>query len=518
MSASREKKTRQDGTTQGPTSREQKKQQEAQEARRTTVLYTVVGVVCAALAIFLIVWNTGLIQRNATAVTINGTKYQAADVQYYFTTARTSILNTYAQYGMTPFNYNTSTKGQVYDSKTGETWFDYLMDQALDTMARTAALADKANAEGYTLSAAAQDTLDSYLSDLDSRWSEYGYSSQEKFIQNNYGSDMTYDRLVKLITQDLLASDYANYTGESFTYSDAEYQSYYQEHADELDAFTLTQFVFQARAAATDAEGNAIEMTDEEKAAALEEAKAQSKAAAEAFQARLEAGEDPEALKEEYADDLYSSSISEVRTGSSVNTAYSEWMYDSARRSGDITLAEYDSTTAYNYYVVRFEGRQRDDTPTADVRHILIAPETDEGATEATEEQIADAKAKAEELLSQWEAGEATEDSFAALARENSSDTGSASTGGLITGITPTSSYVESFRDWAVDSARKSGDTGLVQSTYGWHIMYFVGDGDPTWKLTADNALRSADYEQWQNAATVGYTASTGLGIKFVQG
>ena len=81
MSASREKKTRQDVADQAPSAREQKRQQEAAEARRSTILYRVVGVLCVALVAFLLVWNAGLIQRSATAVTIHGVKYTAADVQ-----------------------------------------------------------------------------------------------------------------------------------------------------------------------------------------------------------------------------------------------------------------------------------------------------------------------------------------------------------------------------------------------------------------------------------------------------
>ena len=84
-----------------------------------------------------------------------------------------------------------------------------------------------------------------------------------------------------------------------------------------------------------DDEGNTIEMTDEEKAAALEEEKAAVKEQAEALQARLEAGEDPEALAEEFSDSLYSSEVALEQMGSTVNSEYSEWAYDSARRPGD---------------------------------------------------------------------------------------------------------------------------------------------------------------------------------------
>ena len=486
VSASREKKTRQDVADQAPSAREQKRQQEAAEARRSTILYRVVGVLCVALVAFLLVWNAGLIQRSATAVTIHGVKYTAADVQYYYN----NLVNQYTQYGMSSVSMK-----------------DYLLTPAVEALKSDLSLADKAEAEGYTMSEEARSYLDSQISLLDAM------DDQKGFIQTNYGPYMTYEKLVTLLERQTLASDYANSYLDALDYSAADLQSYYQENKDALDTFTLSQFVLQAKVGTSD-----TEMSEEEKTAALEEAKAQTKAVAEEIQSKLEAGEDPAALAEEYADQLYSSQISDNQVGSSVNSAYTEWIYDGARRENDVTLSEYDSGTAYNYYVVRFEGRALDETPTNNVRHILITPEKDEGATEATEEQIAAAKAQAEELLAQWKAGAATEDSFAALAQENSADSGSAADGGLISNITPDSSYVESFRDWAVDPARQVGYTGLVESSYGWHIMYYAGSGDPVWKLTAKTSLRNQDYSAWLEAAEAGYEATTSIGMKFVQG
>lgn len=498
MSASREKKNRQDMTAQGPTDRAQKKQQEAADARRSTILYTVVGIICAALLVFLLVWHTGVIQRSAAAVTINGVKYTVSDVQYYYT----SLAN---QYGM---------------SSVPDSMRDYLVNAAVESLKSDAAVAAKAEAEGYTLSDEAKETLDSQIALLDSGWQEYGYSSQAAFIRTNYGPYMTYDKLVALLNRQILASDYTSAYVDSLEYSASDYQTYYKENADTLDSFTITQYVFQARVSDTDDEGNAVELTEEESAAALEEAKTEALAKAEALLAKLEAGEDPDALAEEYSEDLYSSEISAVRLGSAVNSAYSEWAFDSARRAGDTTLAEYDSDSAYNYYVVRFENRALDDAPSRNVRHILIAAETDEGASEPTQAQYEAAKVKAEELLAQWEAGEATEDSFAALAQENSADTSSAANGGLISNVTSSSTYVDTFKDWVLDPARKDGDTGIVQNTgstvKGWHIMYYVS-GDPIWEQTANSALLNQDYSAWLEAAQEGYEADTGLGIKFIQ-
>ena len=335
---------------------------------------------------------------------------------------------------------------------------------------------------------------------------------------------MTYDRLVELVNMQALASDYINAQVDAITHDDADYQTYYNDNADTLDTYTLTQYVFQATVNTVDDEGNTIEMTDEEKSAALEKAKAEKKAVAEELQAKLEAGSDPQALADEYADQLYSSVISRQSVGSSLTSAYSQWAMDPSRQPGDVTLAEYDSGTgtSYNYYVVLFEGRQLDETPTANVRHILVAAEQDEDADEPTQEQYDAAYAKAEELLDEWKAGDATEDSFAALAQENSADTGSASDGGLISNISANSGYVQTFTDWALDPSRQPGDTGIVQntgsSTKGWHIMYYVSSGDPVWKQTVATALKNQDYDNLVSEATEALSVTEGMGMNFVSG
>jgi len=520
VSASKEKKN---SAVEGLSEREQQKLQEAQTARRNNIVYAVVGVVCLAMLALVIVWQTGMIQRNATAVTVKGVDYPVADTQYYYNTTKQSVYNFYySNLGIAPFDYATSTKAQVYNSETGETWYDFLLGQTMDTMATYDAVAAQAAAEGYTMSAESQEYLDSQLTELQSVWKTMGFDSLDAYIKANFGTYMTYDRFAELYTKTMLVNDYITHITSGFTYEDADYETYYKANADTLDDYTITQFVFQALVDSTDAEGNPIEMTEDERAAAMEEAKKAAKAKADEVLAKLEAGEDAEKLAETYAEDLFSYDIADVRVGSNVNSSYSEWAYDEARRAGDLTSAEYDSGSGYYYYyVARFEDRERNDTPTGNVRHILVAAEVDAGASQPTEAQYAEAKKKAEELLAQWKAGEGTEDSFAALAAENSADTGSAANGGLIGNINIHSGYIPEFTDWALASGRKAGDTGLVKntgsSTKGWHIMYFVGAGDPVWKMSADAILRSEDYTAWEDSIMAGYEATSGMGLKFLQ-
>ena len=491
------------------------KHKKAQEEKHSNVKYAVVGALSVVLVAFLLVWNTGIIQRNAAAVTVDGEKYSAADVQYYL---RSLML----QNGISS---TSSLKSMTMNSTTGETMYDYLKSQAVERLVTCAALDKQAAEEGFTMSDDTQTEVDDQLKQLEEQWVSAGYQSRDAFIRANYGPYMTYDRLVELFTRDMLVNEYATQFSDSLSYSDADYEQYYQENANTLDEYTITQFVFNATVDTVDADGNTIEMTDDEKAAALDQAKTEKQAQAQELQSKLEAGEDPAQLAQEYADQLTGDpSISQVMSGSSVASAsYAQWAQDTARQKGDVTLSEYDAgPSSYYYYVVRFEGRARNDENTATVRHILVAADQDEGASEPTEDQYAAAKTKAEELLDQWKSGAATEESFAELAKANSADTGSAADGGLITDIYSGSGYVSTFTDWALDAARQPGDTGIVQNTgssvKGWHIMYFVGrDGDPVWKLTAKTAMENNDYTQWQNAAKDKVSYTTSFGLKFVQ-
>lgn len=132
-------------------------------------------------------------------------------------------------------------------------------------------------------------------------------------------------------------------------------------------------------------------------------------------------------------------------------------------------------------------GLEKSDVPMVNVRHILIQPdaveltEEDEGYEEAVQAAKDAAKEKADELYAQWQAGDMTEDSFAALATENTQDAGSAQTGGLYESVYP-GKTVEAFDAWCFAEGRETGDTDIVETSYGYHIMYYVGDtGESYW-------------------------------------
>lgn len=150
------------------------------------------------------------------------------------------------------------------------------------------------------------------------------------------------------------------------------------------------------------------------------------------------------------------------------------------------------------------------ETQFIDVRHILVCPEggtTDEsGNVTYSEEEWAACLAEAQALLDEYLAGEATEDSFAQMANDYSEDTGSNSNGGLYTDVYE-GQMVEEFENWCFDPSRTYGETGLVKTTYGYHIMFFVESRD-AWYETAWSDLVSELGEQVMTDAMAAYPLS----------
>lgn len=516
MSASREKKTRQ-----GSTFAQRRNNKAEEKSSRMHVVYGVVGVVIAVLAIALLVWDSGFFQKRTTAVTIDGEDFTPAVVQYYYHNAMTETLY-YAQMGMnTGFDSSVDPKDQVKDEESGTTWYDYFLDQGLTSLTQVTMLNHAAEKEGYTLPAAGQAYVDASIEQTAQSVRASGYSSLEHYLRTNFGSYMTEKLYKEILTAQTIATYYQQDHQDNLTYSDEELEAYYQENKNNLDTFNYSVFTVQAsiETTTTDEEGNSVDLTDEEKQAAFDTAKAQAQATAQEIQNKLAAGSDAADLAEEYSDKLYSSTVHQSQMGSSFSSSsYAQWLYDAARQAGETTIVENDQSDSYvfNYYVVQIDSRTRDEAATADVRHVLVS-----AGSNPTDEQFTQAEEKAQSLLDGWKSGSADEESFAVMAVQNTADRGSQSSGGLYTGVSRYDGFIEDFTNWCLDSSRQPGDTGLVKntgsSTQGWHIMYFVGWNDPAWKVTAKNALASEATNEWAEGLYGDVEAQQGSGIQYVK-
>ena len=111
--------------------------------------------------------------------------------------------------------------------------------------------------------------------------------------------------------------------------------------------------------------------------------------------------------------------------------------------------------------------------PLVAVRHILIMPESDkENATSYTDAEWEACRVKAQQLYDALVAAGMTEEAFIQAAKENSKD-GNAADGGIYDAVYK-GQMVAEFENWCFDESRTPGSHGLIKTTYGYHLMFFV--------------------------------------------
>lgn len=497
MSASREKKQRISSAANGPTEKERRQAEAARKERSKTILYTVVGVILAVLVVALLVWHSGIFTKGKVVATVNGKDYTVAEMGYYYY----PTANMYSQYGLT------------MDAET-------LRQSAVDSLQRYAALAAAAEADGVTLSEEGAQSVENTIQQL-KNYAAQNNTSFKTYIRNVYGPYMTESLLRECLTRDTLAQEYYTAHADTLTYTDDDLTAYYDEHTDDMDTFTYSSvFIDGSAPSTTDADGNTVEATDAEKATAMSTAKA----TADKLLQDLEDGGDFDTLaaaatQSGSEDSDEATSYETTVVGSSLANGFSSgstdcvsWLTNEGRQEGDLTVIEVADS---GYWVLRFTGRALDTASygSADVRHILIKAELAEDATKPTDEAMDAAKAKAQEILDEYNAGDKTAESFGALAEQYSEDTDSNTNGGLYENLTPSSTaFPSSFIQWVFEDGRQPGDTGLAENDqegqYGWHVMY-LQDHTLTWKYTAENALKSDALSTWTEELEGTYPVTT---------
>lgn len=180
--------------------------------------------------------------------------------------------------------------------------------------------------------------------------------------------------------------------------------------------------------------------------------------------------------------------------------AYFEELYSAI----DPTDAEIEAYFTANEEALAAEGIKKDGTYTVDVRHILVmidniaaemekdgsgtdaqTEEGEEGEETEEEDKYTEAQweaclAAAQKIYDEWLAGDKTEEHFGELANKYSDDNnGNVTNGGIYTFVEE-GDMVEDFNSWCFEEGRKPGDTDIVKTQFGYHVMYFVGS-EETW-------------------------------------
>lgn len=427
-------------------------------------------------------------------------KLKVSTYNYYFATAYNNLSQTqsqYEQYGLDlaennmDVDFDKPFSKQTTENDDGETvtWAEYLHEEVLESIKTTylyyleAVDANGGKEPEITddQKQELEDTIDQYRTTAEG----YGYTLSG-YLVKAMGKGVTESVFKREATVAYIAQNYQSELSEQQStkeYSKEDYENYKKENLDDLKSVSIRVF----------------ECDNEDDAKAFKKA---LKSDGSNFSDLCSKYASSDFYKEAYKADGYSTELDVTRTslinqGLAIATADSEdntkypgldWLFSEDRKAGD--SKQYSTTVVYILRPVELS-----DVKTVNVRHILIAPETDDentSAVDATTEQWAAAKEKAEKILKEYNSGEKTAESFGELAKENSSDS-NASDGGLYENVYP-GQMVNSFSTWCFDSSRKAGDVAIVQSDYGYHIMYFEKKTDtPAWQYTAQQALASDD-------------------------
>ena len=332
----------------------------------------------------------------------------------------------------------------------------------------------------------------------------YGFADGESYLKAMYGNGASEKGMREYMQKSMLADSYKTAHLNSLTYEDADLRAAEAENFDKYSSYTYNYYYLAAsrfQEGGTTAEDGTTTYSDEEKAAAVAAAEEAAKSLTGEEIASVADLDAAIAALSINADSTSAKSTAYTAQGyASIDEDLAAWLSDDARQEGDIAcIPNVSGEETLGYYVAYFISENENNFTMKNVRHILVSFEGGENG-EYTDEQKAAAKTSAEEILNQWQSGEATEESFAALATEKSTDTGSAANGGLYENIYP-GRMVAAFDAWCYDESRKTGDTGIVETEYGYHVMYFVGDSVETYRdFQIRNELSTSEHNEWYTA------------------
>lgn len=368
------------------------------------------------------------------------------------------------------------------------TWQEYVYNNVIDSIEETytfylAAVKDNDGQEPE-ITTTQKSQIESTLSQYKESAEEYGYTLSA-YLVAVMGKGVTENVFRREATRSYIAENYkSSISSEKVEaeFTDEDYDKYKAENEDSLKSVDIR--IFEAKS--------------EEDAVAFKNALASD--ASNFTELAVQYSEDG-FYKNYYAEET-ASTIKNATRAFLGNTSYTianaddsskdedervysglDWLFSADRKAGDIN--QFTNTVVYVISPAAVP-----DGNSINIRHILVSPADDpSNATKASDADWTAALTEAENLLNQFNSGDKTAESFASLAGENTDDPGSKETGGLYENVAP-GQMVVPFNNWCFADGRKAGDTGIVRTESGYHIMYFDSETEtPLWKAFADSQM-----------------------------
>lgn len=433
----------------------------------------------------------------SVVATVDGQKISIGMYDYYYASI-VSYYEQYASYGYYSLDTTKDYSKQYTTDDDGNkiSWQKFFETEALKEVEQITTYYSKALEEGVTLTSTQKKTIDKQISTLKDSASQNDVSL-DQYIKANFGTYCSEDTIRIMLEQYYLSANYKGKFKSETKVTDNDVDKYYNDHKNDYKKIEF-YYIASPYDATDDNSKNESIKTAEKIMAKMKDKKSVIALVPEVYSSYIDSQvkssmEQDSTLTEKKAREeavkSYESNVVTTVSGSDspFDDKMNTWLFSDDTKVGSKKYY-IDENAKYIYIVLKTSKASVEEDETYTVRHILVAPESGSNSssstsekTEYTDEQWAAAKKKADSILAKFNKTDKSEYEFAKLAEQYSTDSASTSSGsndsfgGLYESVT-LGQMVPDFEKWSIDDSRKYGDTGIVKSDYGYHIMFFIND------------------------------------------
>ena len=433
----------------------------------------------------------------SVVATVDGQKISIGMYDYYYANI-VSYYEQYASYGYYSLDTTKDYSKQYTTDDDGNkvSWQKFFETEALKEVEQITTYYSKALEEGVTLTSAQKKTIEKQISTLKDSASQNDVSL-DQYIKANFGTYCSEDTIRIMLEQYYLSANYKGKFKSETKVTDNDVDKYYNDHKNDYKKIEF-YYIASPYDATDDNSKNESIKTAEKIMAKMKDKKSVIALVPEVYSSYIDSQvkssmEQDSTLTEKKAREeavkSYESNVVTTVSGSDspFDDKMNTWLFSDDTKVGSKKYY-IDESAGYIYIVLKTSKASVEEDETYTVRHILVAPESGSNSssstsekTEYTDEQWAAAKKKADSILAKFNKTDKSEYEFAKLAEQYSTDSASTSSGsndsfgGLYESVT-LGQMVPDFEKWSIDDSRKYGDTGIVKSDYGYHIMFFIND------------------------------------------
>ncbi len=429
------------------------------------------------------------VDRTKSAIYTDNFEITTGMLSYYFNVQYISFLNRYAD-SLDEIGLDTSKplSEQPCSFSRNTNWYDYFMDIAKERLTQCLIISEQAKIDGKKLNKAELKEVDDLKKEISADAKEKKLST-EKYITDTFGDAVSLEDIIACTKLEKLTSKYyKDFTSTLDTREEA-MEDYFEGHKKTY--CTVDYLFFSLPINTTDQiETNSIH----QKAIDISESKTAEDFIKSARQYIYDYydGNYPD-LSEKEVDTIVDTAEKNMKvTNEPYNSASaaSRWAFSDKRVEKDGIVIKNDEQNSYDvYYLIKLPSREEHKLTT--IRQILIDP--------ADYKNDKAAKKQANQILEQLQNAKFSKEEFVRLAAEYSTDTATATLGGLYENLSKGAlKDAKEIENWIFADDRLVGDSAIIETkAYGIHIVYIEHQGDPVWLEQVRQGFMNARFEDY---------------------